>query len=53
MLPMYLKLLFQLLPQCTKFLQAFAEVNMSMELDEGLDEIGHAPFRFDLITAEE
>lgn len=24
---------------------------MSVKLDEGLDEIGHAPLRFDLITA--
>lgn len=50
-LPVYLKLFFQLLPQCTEFLQAFAEVNMSVELDEGLDEIGHAPLRFDLVAA--
>lgn len=47
----YLELLFQLLPQRAQFLHALAEVNVTVELDEGLDEVGHAPLRLDLVAA--
>lgn len=47
----YLELLFQLLSQGVELVQAFAEINVAVELDEGLDKIRHAPFCFDLVTA--
>lgn len=49
----YLKLLLQFLSQSIQFVQALTQIDMTVKLDEGLDEIWHAPLGFHLITATE
>ena len=50
---LYLKLFLQLLPQIVELLQTLAQVDVTVELDKGLDEIRYAPLGFHLIAAKE
>lgn len=48
---LYLKLLLQFLPQTIQFVQTLTQVHVAVKLDEGLDEIRHAPLGFHLVAA--
>lgn len=45
----HLKLLLQSLPQSVQFVQTLTQVNVTVKLDEGSNEIRHAPLGFHLI----
>lgn len=47
---MYLKLLLQFLSQAVQLVQTLTQVDVTVKLDEGLDEIGHAPLGFHFIA---
>lgn len=49
----YLKLLLQFLPQSVQLVETLAQVDVTVKLDEGPDEVRHAPFGFYLIAAAE
>lgn len=47
----YLKLILQSFSQSAELVQTFPQVNVTVELDEGFDEVRHAPLRFDFVPA--
>lgn len=49
----YLELLLQFLPQSVQLVQTLAQVDVSVEPDEGFDEIRNAPLGFHVVAAAE